>query len=179
MKITNALSFLLLVEATEAQRRRLKTGMGNTPRPPSPAPPSPTASPGVVEAQCVPPTNPADCADTRSAFPYMGQDNSQRLLMREGVIPMIQPSLCGLPDRKNVILVVGDGMGWEMVRAGAIGKQVVDELESLGCDTRAGCTGDTADAAMAAFAGRTLADYYTEGKSRALAHDIHRTTEPP
>lgn len=51
----------------------------------------------------------------------------------------------------------------QMVRSGAIAKRVVDELESLGCDTTTGCTGDVAEAAKAAFAGRTLADYYTEG----------------
>ena len=48
--------------------------------------------------------------------------------------------------------------------AGAIARRVLDELESLGCDTKTGCTSsDIGDAAMAAFAGRTLADYYTEG----------------
>ena len=33
-----------------------------------------------------------------------------------------------------MILVVGDGMGWEMIRAGAITKRVISELESLGVD---------------------------------------------
>lgn len=51
-----------------------------------------------------------------------------------------------------------------MIRSGAIAKRVIDELEVLGCDTKTGCTGDVADAAKSAFTGRTLADYYTEGK---------------
>jgi hypothetical protein len=83
------------------------------------------------------------------------------LLLREGVIDQIPKSLCGNKGGKNVILVVGDGMGWEMVRAGAIARKVVNELESIGCDIAAGCVGNTA--AMARFEGRTLADYYTEG----------------
>jgi hypothetical protein len=53
-------------------------------------------------------------------------------------------------------------MGWEMVRAGAVGKRVVDELTELGCDIAKGCSGN--QAAIAAFAGRSLADFYTEGK---------------
>ena len=45
-----------------------------------------------------------------------GKDNSERLLLREGVIDEIPSSLCGSEKpQKNVILVVGDGMGWEMV----------------------------------------------------------------
>ena len=52
-----------------------------------------------------------------------------------------------------------------MVRAGAIGKRVVDELTELGCDVQNGCAdGEVGTAARAAFAGRTLADYYVEGK---------------
>jgi alkaline phosphatase len=97
-----------------------------------------------------------------SRFPFKGLDNSQRLLLREGVVDSIKPSLCGNEGNKNVILVVGDGMGWEMVRSGAIAKQVVDELEGLGCDTTTGCPDNSA--AMNAFRGRTLDDYYTEGK---------------
>jgi hypothetical protein len=97
-----------------------------------------------------------------SAFPNGGSDSSERMLLREGVIDKIPKSLCGNKGGKNVILVVGDGMGWEMVRAGAIGRKVVNELESIGCDIKAGCVGNTA--AMARFEGRTLEDYYTEGK---------------
>jgi hypothetical protein len=96
-----------------------------------------------------------------SKFPNGGADSSERLLLREGVIDQIPKSLCGNKGGKNVILVVGDGMGWEMVRAGAIARKVVNELESIGCDIAAGCVGNTA--AMARFEGRTLADYYTEG----------------
>jgi hypothetical protein len=52
----------------------------------------------------------------------------------------------------------------EMIRAGAVAKQVIVELESMGVDIKSGATGDLADAAKAAFANRTLNDYYTEGK---------------
>jgi alkaline phosphatase len=102
-----------------------------------------------------------------SRFPFKGLDNSQRLLLREGVVDSIKPSLCGNEGNKNVILVVGDGMGWEMVRSGAIAKQVVDELEGLGCDTTTGCPDNSA--AMNAFRGRTLDDYYTEGKGSGMS----------
>lgn len=52
----------------------------------------------------------------------------------------------------------------EMIRAGAVAKQVIVELESMGVDIKTGATGDVADAAKAAFVNRTLDDYYTEGK---------------
>jgi urease alpha subunit len=57
--------------------------------------------------------------------------------------------------------------GWEMTRAGAIARQVIDELESLGCDTMEGCP-NNADA-MEAFEGRSLSDYYTEGYGTGLS----------
>jgi hypothetical protein len=94
-------------------------------------------------------------------FPVRGKDSSERLLLREGIIDKIPQSLCGNNMGKNVILVVGDGMGWEMTRAGAIGKRVVEELKGLGCDIANGCSGN--QAAIDAFSGRTLADFYTEG----------------
>jgi hypothetical protein len=52
--------------------------------------------------------------DGSSDYPYKGKDNSQRLLLREGVITEIPSTQCP-KDRegamnKNVILVVGDGM---------------------------------------------------------------------
>ena len=50
-----------------------------------------------------------------------------------------------------------------MARAGAVAKRVIVELESMGIDIKNGTTGDLADAAKAAFAGRTLDDCYTEG----------------
>lgn len=56
-------------------------------------------------------------------------------------------------------------MGWEMVRAGAIARRVLDELASLGVNTTTGSRNTTAAAAAKqAFAGRKLAAYYTEGK---------------
>jgi alkaline phosphatase len=47
---------------------------------------------------------------------------------------------------KNVIIFVGDGMGWEMARAGAIAKQI-----------------------DAGHSGTTLADFYTEGPGKGLS----------
>jgi len=109
-----------------------------------------------------------DCADAGKAqFPNYGVGSSQRLLKRQGVISEIPADRCnptsGNP-KKNVILVVGDGMGWEMIRAGAIARQVltVNELEAAGCDTVNGCP-DLA-AVQGLFTNRTLDDYYTEGK---------------
>ena len=90
------------------------------------------------------------------------------LLLREGVIDEIPASLCGHNNTKNVILVIGDGMGWEMNRAGAVARRVLDELEALGCDTKVGCPDNAA--AIAAFEGRTLDDYYTEGKGSGLSY---------
>jgi len=102
--------------------------------------------------------------------PSVGKDNSERLLFREGVIDEIPSSLCGSEKpQKNVILVVGDGMGWEMVRSGAVAKLVLEELKELGVDTVNGSTGAVAEAAKAAFKGRTLDDYYTEGKGHGLS----------
>jgi len=56
-----------------------------------------------------------------------------------------------------------------MIRAGAIAKKVIQELEDMECDTTTGCTGAVADTARATFAGRTLNDYYTEGKGDGLS----------
>ena len=52
--------------------------------------------------------------DGMSKYPFQGKDNSERLLLREGVIDAIPSTLCGHDTSKNVILVIGDGMGWEM-----------------------------------------------------------------
>ncbi|KAL3775325.1 hypothetical protein HJC23_003146 [Cyclotella cryptica] len=103
-----------------------------------------------------------------SPVPIAGIDNSVRLLKREGIIDAIPSSLCE-NQGKNVILVIGDGMGWEMIRAGAVAKQVVSELKSMGVDISTGASGALAAQAKAAFAGRTLSDYYTEGKGSGLS----------
>ncbi|MDJ0553678.1 MAG: alkaline phosphatase [Microcoleaceae cyanobacterium MO_207.B10] len=67
---------------------------------------------------------------------------------------------------KNVILVIGDGMGWEMTRAGAIHEEIINELAELGYNVATG--ENTSDLSInelkAQFAGRTLDDYYTQGK---------------
>lgn len=62
-------------------------------------------------------------------------------------------------------------MGWEMIRAGAIAKLVIKELEGLGVDikTGAGSNAALAASAKAAFAGRVLNDYYIAGKGHGLS----------
>ena len=57
-----------------------------------------------------------------------------------------------------------------MIRASAIAKQVMKELEFMGVDVNNGSTGEVAEKAKAAFAGRSLTDYYTEGKHRLVIH---------
>lgn len=57
-----------------------------------------------------------DKCSALSSFPFLGRDNAERLLLREGVIDSI-PKKCGNNGSKNVILAIGDGMGWEMVSA--------------------------------------------------------------
>lgn len=57
-----------------------------------------------------------------------------------------------------------------MIRAGAIAKEVKKELEEMGCNPNTGCDGATAAAAKAAFAGRTLDDYYTSGKGYGFSY---------
>ena len=52
----------------------------------------------------------------------------------------------------------------EMIRAGAIAKQVIVELEGLGVDIKTGATGAVATAAKAAFTNRTLDSYYKSGE---------------
>ena len=59
---------------------------------------------------------------------------------------------------KNTILIIGDGMGWEMTRASAIYNQVKQEIDLLFGQ------GKTADEISSLFANRTLDDYYTAGK---------------
>lgn len=110
-----------------------------------------------------------------SKFPYLGRENSERMLLREGAITRLPPSLCGSTAAKNVILVIGDGMGWEMARAGSIAKQVVAELTKAGCNVVTGCSNNTA--LKNSFAGRTLSNYYTEGKSR-LTLFLKQTPNP-
>ena len=108
----------------------------------------------------------ADCnADGTPMMPDYGTDSEQRLLKRNGVIDEIPSNVCDAREgktKKNVILVVGDGMGWEMIRAGAIARKVLDELEEMGCNTKIGCA-DMAEEMETKFKGRTLEDYYTEG----------------
>lgn len=102
-----------------------------------------------------------------SVMPSLPQ-NSEQLLMEEGVISEIPATKCGAG--KNVILVMGDGMGWEMIRAGAIAKKILTELQGMGIDTKVGAKGTAKAAeAKAAFKGRALKDYYTEGAGSGLS----------
>jgi hypothetical protein len=52
----------------------------------------------------------------------------------------------------------------EMIRAGAVAKQVIDELVGLGVNIKTGATGALASTAKDQFAGRTLDDYYKAGE---------------
>ena len=61
-----------------------------------------------------------------------------------------------------------------MIRAGAIAKQVIKELESMGIDVKNGATGQVAEDAKQAFVGRSLSDYYTEGEPYASWHIIEK-----
>lgn len=61
---------------------------------------------------------------------------------------------------KNVIMMIGDGMGWEMSRAGAIQAEVEAEIAEI----REANPDITNEEIAAHFDGRTLDDYYTEGQ---------------
>ena len=61
---------------------------------------------------------------------------------------------------KNVIVMIGDGMGWEMSRAGAIQAEIEKEIDEI----REANPDITNEEIAAHFDGRTLDDYYTEGK---------------
>ena len=61
---------------------------------------------------------------------------------------------------KNVILMIGDGMGWEMTRASAIQAQIEAEIVQIRESNP-----DLSNKEIASrFEGRTLDDYYTEGR---------------
>lgn len=66
----------------------------------------------------------------------------------------------------NVILMIGDGMGWEMSRAAAIQAKIEREIARLRQENT-----DLSDREIAArFEGRTLADYYTEGQGSGTSY---------
>jgi alkaline phosphatase len=67
---------------------------------------------------------------------------------------------------KNVILMIGDGMGWEMSRAGAIQKQIEQEIAQI----RAENPRITNKQIAARFDGRTLDDYYLAGKGTGTSY---------
>jgi len=59
---------------------------------------------------------------------------------------------------KNIILIIGDGMGWEMSRASAIYNEIEKEVNVLLGQ------GKSTQEISSLFANRTLDDYYAEGK---------------
>jgi alkaline phosphatase len=59
---------------------------------------------------------------------------------------------------KNIVLIIGDGMGWEMSRASAIYSQIEKEIDALLGE------GKSSIEITGLFADRTLDDYYTSGK---------------
>lgn len=61
---------------------------------------------------------------------------------------------------KNVILMIGDGMGWEMSRAGAIQAKIESEIAQIREENPRITNAEIA----LRFDGRTLDDFYTEGK---------------
>ena len=61
---------------------------------------------------------------------------------------------------KNVIMMIGDGMGWEMSRAGAIQAEIEAEIAEI----REANPDITNEEIATHFDGRTLDDYYTEGQ---------------
>ena len=56
---------------------------------------------------------------------------------------------------KNVIMMIGDGMGWEMTRAGAIQNQIEAEIAAI----REENPDITNEELATQFEGRTLEDY--------------------
>merc|ERR1719453_2558026 len=71
---------------------------------------------------------------------------------------------------KNVILLIGDGFGWEPTRAGAISIRVLEELKAMGISPNGGNDPALAAAAKANFTGRTLDHYYSVGRGSGMAH---------
>ncbi|MEL6495973.1 MAG: alkaline phosphatase [Cyanobacteria bacterium J06623_7] len=67
---------------------------------------------------------------------------------------------------KNVILMIGDGMGWEMSRASAIQISIEAEIAQI----RETSPGITNEEIAAHFQGRTLDDYYTQGKGTGTSY---------
>jgi alkaline phosphatase len=67
---------------------------------------------------------------------------------------------------KNVILMIGDGMGWEMSRAGAIQKQIEQEIAQIRTENPQ----ITNEQIAARFDGRTLKDYYLAGKGAGTSY---------
>ena len=67
---------------------------------------------------------------------------------------------------KNVIMMIGDGMGWEMSRAGAIQAEVEAEIAKI----REANPDISNEEIAAEFEGRTLDDYYTEGRGQGTSY---------
>ena len=66
----------------------------------------------------------------------------------------------------NVILMIGDGMGWEMSRAAAIQAEIEREIAQIRQENPNLSEAEIAER----FVGRTLEDYYTEGKGTGTSY---------
>ena len=73
---------------------------------------------------------------------------------------LIEQTLPTIDETKsNLTQNLRDDTGWRNCKESS-----KSELESMGIDVKNGSTGEVADKAKEAFAGRTLSDYYTEGQ---------------
>jgi alkaline phosphatase len=67
---------------------------------------------------------------------------------------------------KNVILMIGDGMGWEMTRARAIQAEIEQEIAEI----RESNPNITNEEIASRFDGRSLDDYYTEARGSGTSY---------
>ncbi len=67
---------------------------------------------------------------------------------------------------KNVILMIGDGMGWEMTRARAIQAEIEQEIAEI----RESNPNITNEEIASRFDGRSLDDYYTEDRGSGTSY---------
>ncbi len=67
---------------------------------------------------------------------------------------------------KNVILMIGDGMGWEMTRASAIQAEIEQEIAEI----REENPHITNEEIASRFDGRSLDDYYTKDKGSGTSY---------
>jgi len=93
----------------------------------------------------------------------MQNTSNKKIFAYDRLYKLVNPDLTNhnsfsLIMAKNVILIIGDGMGWEMSRASAIYNQVKIEIDGLIK------SGKTPAEITTTFSTRTLDSYYTSGK---------------